>query len=314
MLLPSEGEGERGEGMHPPQLTLRNNCAGHGEDVQQSGGQRRAEEKGWVAVECVLEALELAEWPQLGGASLTLLSSAYAASPTSPSVISPYFNFLYSHALDEQAGQLLRDLHATSPSSPLLPRLERILRGEDVGSLSTRAATLNKEVSSMRRGEVVASPYTSKQQAQAAVVSAFTSALILSPADGGLWHDLGTSLFFAGEKAESEKAYAAGLSFAPSHPALIKEREGAKLYPPVPPAQQRLVSSFSEEHFSSVVLPRGSYSQTSEDISAGAELFGEQPSVFVSKQPLLSAEQCEHAIREAEQWAHRRGGWTTSRQ
>eukprot|EP00965_Chrysotila_dentata_P139887 4624342-Pleurochrysis_carterae.AAC.1 len=46
---------------------------------------------------------------------------------------------------------------------------------------------------------------------------------------------------------------------------------------------------------------------------SGAEVFGASPTVYVTRDPMLTADEAQTAIKLANQWADRHGGWTTSR-
>ena len=284
------------------------------------------------ALECSNEALELLERKGLERDALRLLQHASAADPSSPNAFSFHLNFLYTHAKDSEAAALLEAFAAAVPDHPSLPASRAMLADASAPMLHQRGQTLNGQVARMRDpGAPLAVDFASRLQAQDAATSAFAQALRLSPASGDVWNDLGTSLFFAGELAESSLVYAAGVQRAPSHAALRAEAKRAAAFPLAPRSADQITvdlfgggaprsggapggGTFASE-FTAIPLPEGSYGSRPEsvDLQAGAETFGERPRVFVSQRPLLPKPTCERYITAAEAWAARSGGWTTAR-
>jgi len=191
--------------------------------------------------------------------------------------------------------------------------------------LHQRGQTLNGQLNRMREGTPPASDFfTTRLQAQDAATSAFVQAISLTPNDGQIWYDLGTSLFFAGELAESSLAYKIGVQNAPRHEGLQAEATRAAALPLAPPSADQITielfgggakgGTFASE-FTAIPMPEGSYGSqpASVDLQAGEEVLGATPRVFVSLRPLLPKPTCERYIAAAEAWATRSGGWTTSR-
>ncbi|KAL1503823.1 hypothetical protein AB1Y20_012290 [Prymnesium parvum] len=288
---------------------------GEGEGVEEEGAAEALPEGvRQLCVECVVEGLELQEGPQLGGAALRLLREAARADVRCPAAFSALSTFLYTHAFDEEAAAAAAAFAAVRPDEPLAAQFEATRSHASARALHLRAQTLNKEVAALRKGNPSTTPFSNKTAAQDAATTAFLLSLRLSPSDGDVWHDLGTSLFFAGEKAEADRVYAAGLAAAPQHAALRREARLAALFPAAPDEAQSAVAAFPAAAFRRVQLPEGSFSAAAEaDVAAGEEAFGGAPAAFVSAAPLLSREECADAIAAAERWAERRGGWTTSR-
>jgi hypothetical protein len=101
----------------------------------------------------------------------------------------------------------------------------------------------------------------------------------LSPADGDAWHSLGHSLFFAGELAEAERAYAEGLRRDPRHAKLRHEAETWRTFAPSrDPSRDGAAGGANpvDAEFLEVPLPEGSYADrpASADLHMGAEFFG----------------------------------------
>ena len=75
----------------------------------------------------------------------------------------------------------------------------------------------NAQVAHLREERPAAVLYRDRHAAQDAATAAFTQAINLAPTNAEAWHDLGTSLFFAGELTESRLVYAEGYRRAPRH-------------------------------------------------------------------------------------------------
>ena len=200
-----------------------------------------------------------------------------------------------------------------------------------------RAQTLHSQVTRLRLGRAAAVPYADKFEAEAAAVDAFLQAAVQAPAQGDLWYELGTSLFFAGELAEAARVYAHGLTLAPHHKELQAEAAKATAYTsahvaPVGAAAAALaassssgggggggggeVAAFADGDFKFAAMPPGAYAKPGANVDVqrnATELFGEAPTVFVSRAALLSPGTCKGAIDAAEGWAAAHGGWTTAR-
>ena len=125
--------------------------------------------------------------------------------------------------MDEQAAARLSEYESWRPADAQLPTHRLTLRNESAGALLARARTLNGEVANMREGLPTSTPFASRDELQVAATRAFLQCAALLPTNGDAWHDLGTSLFFAGEMAESRLVYAHGLALAPGHKQLISE-------------------------------------------------------------------------------------------
>ena len=271
------------------------------------------------ALECGCEALEAIELasaaPGLERQALPLLARATAADPYSPVAFNTHATFLYQHGFDRQAALRLADFRAARPDSAAAQQMGLMLANQSWPALHARATNLNKHTARLRAGTPSAVRYASKAEAQDATTEAFLQALLLAPAQGDLWLDLGTSLFFAGELAESERVYAEGAARVSEHSELAKEAARVAAFPPVRPAFQEHIERFPASEFDEIVLPPHSYGSRagSADLQAGAEVFGERPRAYVSRSALLPREACEEAVRAAEDWARRNGGWTTQR-
>lgn len=104
-----------------------------------------------------------------------------------------------------------------------------MLANQSAPTLRQRGQTLNGQISRMREGVPVAIAQPTRLLAQDATTEAFVQSAALAPSEGGTWHDLGTSLFFAGELIESREVYAYGLKQSPRHPGLLKDAALAKV-------------------------------------------------------------------------------------
>ena len=279
-----------------------------------------------MGLECASEGLELLEIEGMERDALRLLEQASVADPFSPHAFTFHLNFLYSHAMDAAAAARLAAFARARPDHPSLGQMRAMIANSSAPMLRQRGQTLNGQVARMRARKPVVVDFASRLEAQDATTEAFVLALQLSPTDGELWNDLGTSLFFAGELAEASLVYAAGAQRAPTHAGLKAEAARAAAFPLAPPsADQISVDLFGAGHagkrtfdaeFETVPLPAGSSygsRHDSEDLQAGADVFGAAPTVFVSKRPLLPKQTCDRYIAAAEAWAARSGGWTTSR-
>ena len=107
-----------------------------------------------------------------------------------------------------QARSLLAAFEAAAPDHPSHASSRAMLAHQSAPMLHQRAVTLNGVVSRMRGGGVPAAvdSFATRAAAQDAATTAFVRALALAPANGEIWNDLGTSLFFAGELPEASLA------------------------------------------------------------------------------------------------------------
>ena len=297
-----------------------------------AGGGRglRFSDASMLALECTAETLEVLELRGLESIALALLQRAGGSDPHAPSAFSFHLNLLYTHGLDAQAVERLRAYRLAVPDSPTHANYAAILSNQSAPTLRQRGQTINGQVARMREGIPTVTPHATRASAQDAATEAFLQAAALSPADGDIWHDLGTALFFAGEMSEASLVYAYGLSRAPAHPALRKEVQKAKAFPLPPTSSDAIAerlrtaraldaaSPIAGIEFEAVQLPEGSYGNqpSSYDLQGGddyLEMFGTKPSVYVSSKPLLPKAVCAHFIATAEAWAKKNGGWTTAR-
>ena len=275
-----------------------------------------------AALECASEALEVLEIRGFEPLATPLLASASRADPFSSSVFSFYFNFLYTHAMDQTAATLLAAFRHAVPDHSSLPSIDAIIANKSAPTLHKRGQTLNGQVARMREGVPTAILQTTRAAAQDAAVEAYVQAAALAPTDGEIWNDLGTSLFFAAELSESISAYAFGLKHAPNHPALRKESARESAFPPAPIASDAIATELRgrlDSAFDAVALPEGSYGGQPSSLDLQGDMafvtaaFGSAPSIFVSKEPLIPKAVCATYVQAAEAWGAKHGGWTTSR-
>uniref|UniRef100_A0A7S4BK02 Fe2OG dioxygenase domain-containing protein n=1 Tax=Chrysotila carterae TaxID=13221 RepID=A0A7S4BK02_CHRCT len=271
------------------------------------------------ALEAQADALELLEVEGLGRHALAAMQRASVADGTSPTAFATHFTFLYTRAMDSHAAARLAAYQLARPADPSLSAYHATLQNKSAPALLQRGRTLNAEVEMMRTSSngvgATSLLFTSRDEAQDAATSAFVKSLVLDPTNGDAWHDLGTSLFFAGEMAEAELVYARGLQHAPSHEGLLAEAKKARAYPPAPDESDATVAQFTDADFRSIAIPPGCFGDrpNARDIQSGAEVFGASPTVYVTRDPMLTADEAQTAIKLANQWADRHGGWTTSR-
>jgi len=251
--------------------------------------------------------------------ALALLGRATASDPLCPTATMARLSLLYGSGCDAQAAALLDEWEARQPGHPTLDPARAVLSHASAGALLLRAQRLTAHAAAMREGRPSAAEFRSRNECQDFATDAFLRAVILSPSDGDIWHALGSSLFFAGELAESERVYAEGLRRAPRHAKLIHEAVAARAFAPA--AEEATAAAaggrraFGDADFERVLLPEGSYADrpASADLHMKEDFFGPRPSAFLSKSPLLLPDECARAVAAAEAWAAANGGWTTKR-
>ena len=289
-----------------------------------------------LALEAQAEAGELLA---LGGGleacGLALLRTAARADPRSPTAFASHFSCLYRHGRDAHAAARLAAFErARGEAHPMVAASRATLANASAPMLRERGLTLNSQAAALRKGLPALAPRAgaTRHEAQHAAIEALAQAAALDPTsgDGGaIWDELGTACFFGGELAEASRVYARGLGVAPDHPKLQKEAAHARAYagaftPPPATAEATAeaattaaaVRSFDDVDFRNVAMPPGAYQERmgSADVQRDASaLFGDAPTVFVSRSPLMAAAECKAAVEAAEAWARRSGGWTTSR-
>jgi len=288
-----------------------------------------------LALEALGEAMELLSMSGVEAHAIDLLRLSTRADPTSATGFSALFSSLYRLGEDAAAAQSIAAFERVSPHSPMIASSRATLRHQTGAMTLMRAQTLHSQVTRLRQGRAAAVPYADKFEAEAAAVDAFLQAAVQAPAQGDLWYELGTSLFFAGELAEAARVYAHGLTLAPHHKELQAEIAKATAYTgahvaPTAAAAAALaassgggggsgggeVAAFADGDFKFAAMPPGAYAKAGANVDVqrnATELFGEAPTVFVSRAALLSPGTCKGAIEAAEGWAAAHGGWTTAR-
>ena len=328
-----------------------------------------------LALEALGEGMELLEISGTEAHAMDLLRLATRADPASATAFSALFSSLYRHGEDAAAAQSIAAFERAAPHSPMLASSRATLRHQTGAMTLMRAQTLHTQVTRLRQGRPAAVPYADRVEAEAAAVDAFLPnpnpnpnpspnaepipnpspdpnpepnpiphpnqvdaflrAAVQAPAQGDLWYELGTSLFFAGELAEAARVYAHGLTLAPHHKELRAEAAkatafaGAHMPPTAAAAAAPAASSgggggggggevatFTDDDFKFAAMPPGAYAKPGANVDVqrnATELFGEAPTVYVSRAALLSPATCKGAIEAAEGWAAAHGGWTTAR-
>ena len=183
-----------------------------------------------LALETLGEAMELLSMSGVEAHAIDLLRLATRADPASATAFSALFSSLYRHGEDAAAAQSIAAFERVSPHSPMIASSRATLRHQTGAMTLMRAQTLHSQVTRLRQGRAAAVPYADKFEAEAAAVDAFLQAAVQAPAQGDLWYELGTSLFFAGELAEAARVYAHGLTLAPHHKELQAEDAKATAY------------------------------------------------------------------------------------
>lgn len=151
------------------------------------------------ALEAQAAAGELQEMREVDATvAVALLEQATAADPDCPSAMLSRLSLLYSSGMDAPAAELLASWEARHPGHPTIGGARAVLSNSSSAALSIRAQRLSSHAAAMREGRPSAARHASRLACQDAATDAFVQALAMAPAVGDTWHDLGTSLFFAG--------------------------------------------------------------------------------------------------------------------
>ena len=269
------------------------------------------------------EALDLLEVKGFESPALELMEAASAADPFSPNAFTFHLNFLYTHGFDARAAVRLRRYEAAVPASNVLPQMRPVVANQSAPMLRQRGQTINGQIARMREGAPTAIAQATRADAQHAAVEAFARAAALTPTDGNVWNDLGTSLFFASDLSEAHLVYAHGHGLDPTNEGLQKEHQKMTAFPLAPPSSDALADELRQklsDAFDAYPLPKGSYGTqpSTMDLQGGdmpivEGFFGQEPTIYVSKHPLIPKSVCKQYIAAAEAWAKGNGGWTTAR-
>ncbi|CAM9853492.1 unnamed protein product, partial [Ectocarpus fasciculatus] len=188
--------------------------------------------------------------------------------------------------------------------------------GEEEGGNETsgaRTAAVAEEKSGGTESAAVEPAQQPEQQAAAAVLK------------GDALHGVGVALLAAGKFMEACRAWERGFRDAPNHPALRAQAEKEAAYrPKAGDGANTRVCGGGEgpspdkqgKRIISAPPAKGLHGGGSSDDDTHlcfASIPGRAADIFLSREPVLSPEECRGVIQAAEDYSQENGGWTTSR-